>query len=235
MDFDLEKRRKRQAEMKKRTTPTGLWVALGTVVLMMLVLVFGARALMTPGVSQTNQENQNSPALESLQDDAAQNRDGTSSDAMSSDDRTADGRAASERDDASTIADDATALPSPIALPEPHGPVFYRRGVNIESWSTQAEVSCQEYARPLLYALSDAGTNLVEAGYLDLFGNVWGCVAQSESGVFTITIETRRPASNPSVYSGSLSSSYGWCEVTIVRTFIPEMTLGDQLCRCQVV
>ena len=113
----------------------------------------------------------------------------------------------------------------PITLPKPHGSVSYRPGVNIEAWSTQAEAPLKEYARDILYVLYDAGFNLVEAGYLDLFGNNWGCVAYNETiGVLTLTVKVARNTTvGPS--SPSSPSSPGTLEVLIVRTLPQELTL----------
>jgi len=117
----------------------------------------------------------------------------------------------------------AADISCPIALPQPHGPISYRHGVYTEAWSTQSESSIQEYARDILYVLYEMGTVLVEAGYLDLFGNNWGCVAQSERiGVLTLTIKvTRSTAPTFSGFPGSSNTNI--LEVSIVRTLPPEL------------
>ena len=106
----------------------------------------------------------------------------------------------------------------PIDLPLPHEYVTYHRGQNIEVWNTQASAACDEYACDVLWALYDAGAELVEAGFLDLFGNNWGCVVQSDAlGVLTVTLQTAQPS------SGTASSARTVLLVTIVRTFVPEV------------
>jgi len=201
--------------MKRRIISISVWVVLGLVVLTVFTLVIlGSQAMRTPSTGQMGL------LFDSSNGALVEERENRPSGSVITNEATL----------GETIlgaSEDREALACPITLPEPHGLVSYRRGTNIETWSLQAEASCQEYAKGLLYSLYDAGTNLIEAGYLDLFGSVWGCVAQSEAtGVLIITIESKRSDSGSSLYSRpSLSQSpYEFCEVTIIRTFIPEMT-----------
>jgi hypothetical protein len=68
----------------------------------------------------------------------------------------------------------------PIALPLEGQPPEYSRGTATESWQFISSSSCADYARVTLLSLRDSGARLVEAGYLDLLGASWGCVAQDD-------------------------------------------------------
>jgi len=207
--------------MKKRSRSKGVWVLLGVAAVAVLALVVAR-----PQAATAPEANRIDLLRESPSDNHAKDQGDASSDFMLTEDKTTGSSAAAP------VVESLTDSTCPVAFPEPHSPITYRRGINVETWNAQVEGSCQECARTLLYSLYDAGTSLVEAGYLDLFGAVWGCVAQSETlGALTITIESRPTASGPSSYPESLyaaspyRSSHEWCEVTMVRTFIPEMSL----------
>jgi len=119
-------------------------------------------------------------------------------------------------------------LSCPLCLPKPHSAVQYRHGVRIETWKTTAPARLQDYAQETLYALRDDGFELTEAGYLDLFGNNWGCVAHSEKvGVLTVTIS----ASASFEATSQAASKVVELEITVVRTFVPDIereTIGRE-------
>ena len=119
-------------------------------------------------------------------------------------------------------APDAENAVCPVALPQPHGFVRYQRGVTIETWTAQAQASCQEYARALLYSLYDAGVTLVEAGYLDLFGNNWGCVLQSETeGSIIVTLRAQQSRASDTLDTANATL----LDITVIRILPLEMVL----------
>ncbi|MDR3136871.1 MAG: hypothetical protein LBU07_05630 [Coriobacteriales bacterium] len=77
----------------------------------------------------------------------------------------------------------------PLNLPLQQMPVLYTRGTALESWQFTSSVSCADYARMTLLSLQASGARLIEAGYLDLIGECWGCVIQDNlSRSFNITL-----------------------------------------------
>ncbi|MDR1013578.1 MAG: hypothetical protein LBL86_01175 [Coriobacteriales bacterium] len=66
--------------------------------------------------------------------------------------------------------------PPPFALPASLRPRGYEKGTYVETWRAVSDGSCREVARELLLRLRESGMELVEADYLDLFGEAWGCV-----------------------------------------------------------
>jgi len=52
----------------------------------------------------------------------------------------------------------------------------YRCGETLESWSLMSEQSCTSYAQSVLESIQLQELELVEAGFMDLSGECWGCV-----------------------------------------------------------
>jgi hypothetical protein len=103
----------------------------------------------------------------------------------------------------------------PFSLPASLRPESYEQGENIESWWAFSEGSCKDVARDLLLQLRESEMKLVEAGYLDLFGEAWGCTLE-DGGEASITIILmpkepfrQRSTSNP-------------LRMTLIRTPVPQ-------------
>ncbi|MCL2807712.1 MAG: hypothetical protein FWD27_06100 [Coriobacteriia bacterium] len=72
----------------------------------------------------------------------------------------------------------------------------YRHAETLESWRLISELSCSDYALAVLEYLHSQGLELLEAGYMDLSGQSWGCVfkgANNES--FSVILMPERPLS----------------------------------------
>jgi hypothetical protein len=118
----------------------------------------------------------------------------------------------------------AESLPEcPLDLPLPHAQVAYRRTDTTEIWTTQSSMSCAAYAHDLLLVLYDARAELFEAGYLDLRGNYWGCVTQSNAlGALNITLGPERSSVS------RLSQAEGeFLAVTVVRMRVPQESMRE--------
>jgi hypothetical protein len=77
----------------------------------------------------------------------------------------------------------------PLPLPKGTGGLHFCRDYNTELWRGASEAACADYARQLLLLLKDAGLELVQAGYLDLFGRSWGCVVKAADGTaYTLSV-----------------------------------------------
>jgi hypothetical protein len=109
----------------------------------------------------------------------------------------------------------------PFVLPASLQPRAYEKGNSIETWEAVSEGSCRDVARDLLLRLRDSGMKLVEAGYLDLFGEAWGC-ALEDNGEASLTIVLvpeepfkQRGASN-------------LLRMIMIRTAVPQQDLSAQ-------
>jgi hypothetical protein len=109
----------------------------------------------------------------------------------------------------------------PFVLPASLQPRGYEKGSGIETWKAVSDGSCRDVARDLLLRLRDSGMELVEAGYLDLFGEAWGCVLE-DNGEASLTIVLipeepfrQRGASN-------------LLRMTMIRTAVPQQDLLAQ-------
>jgi hypothetical protein len=72
--------------------------------------------------------------------------------------------------------------------------VAYNRATASESWRLRNGSGCREAAQELLYNLRAQGCELVQAGYLDLSGEAWGCSVQEGGGaVWTLTLMPQVP------------------------------------------
>jgi len=108
----------------------------------------------------------------------------------------------------------------PLDLPSMHGPISYQREAYVETWKAQAEASLPDYVTKLLYYLRDSGIEVVSGGYLDLFGNTWGCVVRlADTKVVTVTIKTSKSL----LASSSTVLTEGWVEVAIVSILPPDI------------
>jgi hypothetical protein len=102
----------------------------------------------------------------------------------------------------------------PFVFPASLRPQGYEQGRYTETWRAVSNESCRDIARELLLQLRGSGMELVEAGYLDLFGEAWGCTLE-DAGEASITIVliperpfSQRSTSNP-------------LRMTLIRTTVP--------------
>jgi hypothetical protein len=109
----------------------------------------------------------------------------------------------------------------PFVLPASLQPRAYEKGNSIETWEAVSDGSCRDVARDLLLRLRGSGMELVEAGYLDLFGEAWGCVLEDngEASLAIVLIPEepfrQRGASN-------------LLRMTMIRTAVPQQDLSAQ-------
>jgi hypothetical protein len=52
----------------------------------------------------------------------------------------------------------------------------------LESWKLLSDLSCADYARKVLASIQEQNFELVEAGFMDLSGECWGCVFKGAQG-----------------------------------------------------
>ena len=78
----------------------------------------------------------------------------------------------------------------PVALFDYCYQVDYQDSDEYSLWRGMSDVSCGNAAEAVLLSLRDQGWSLDEYGYMDLFGNAWGCIVSNrESGqVLVVTI-----------------------------------------------
>lgn len=110
------------------------------------------------------------------------------------------------QDSASTPAQDVSAArvstiapAMPVELPgsKQHG--TYYRAETLESWQYLREESCKAYAITVLEQVHAAQYEFIQAGFLDLSGQSWGCVFTDEGGSsISITLLPERPFSSRS-------------------------------------
>jgi len=103
--------------------------------------------------------------------------------------------AASEEEQQGSMSAIATAE-LPFKLTESGRVEEYRRYKTLESWKLTSELSCSEYAQGVLRSLQSQNLELIEAGYMDLSGECWGCVfigANNES--LSVMLLPERPFS----------------------------------------
>jgi len=177
--------------MRQRVVAGAVWMAIAVVLIGVMWLLAMGPPANTPrsGTVQVPRDASGAPDPSkegSLDSSGADQTDGQQAEAVQLDETLPS--SSGQQGDAFPISQDTSC---PVGLPGPHAPVSYKRGVNIETWNTLAQASCQEYARDVLLSLYDAGATLVEADYLDLFGKHWGCVVQSDDDrSITVTIKT---------------------------------------------
>jgi hypothetical protein len=88
----------------------------------------------------------------------------------------------------------AFSQPPPFSLPPSLQPQGYEAGRYVESWRAVSDEPCRDVAKDLLTELRSSGFELVEAGYLDLFGEAWGCTLKGDGAAsLTITLIPARP------------------------------------------
>jgi len=68
------------------------------------------------------------------------------------------------------------AAPLPFELAEAGWVHEYQRGETLESWKFISELPCADYAINVIESIQSEGLELIEAGYMDLSGECWGCV-----------------------------------------------------------
>lgn len=72
----------------------------------------------------------------------------------------------------------------------------YHHAESLESWKIIREESCADYALKVLESIQSQGLGLVQAGFMDLHGECWGCVFIGSSGEsMQITLMPKRPFS----------------------------------------
>ena len=72
----------------------------------------------------------------------------------------------------------------------------YRRAETLESWKLISELPCSDYALSVLESISSQGFELVEAGFMDLSGECWGCVFSGANGEsLSVILMPERPFS----------------------------------------
>jgi len=111
----------------------------------------------------------------------------------------------------------------PVRLPQDCVQTRYEPGIATESWHGYSIQECREAAKGLLQALEEDGYVLVQAGFLDLSREAWGCVVQAwDQSAFIITLipENRQVSGNPS-YSGNT------LRITVVHIRVPEVEIKE--------
>lgn len=72
----------------------------------------------------------------------------------------------------------------------------YHQAESLESWKIIREESCADYALKVLEGIHSQGLELVQAGFMDLQGECWGCVFIGSNGEsMQITLMPERPFS----------------------------------------
>lgn len=95
------------------------------------------------------------------------------------------------------------------------GPMNYEKGKNIESWKSTSEYSCTKLATDLLGDLKSLGYSLEKSGFIDLFGQVWGCtVKSSNEEAYIILLAPQKLGANRS-HSNMLT-------VSIIHILVPQ-------------
>jgi hypothetical protein len=109
----------------------------------------------------------------------------------------------------------------PFALPASLRPQGYTQGRDIETWRAVSDASCRDVAREILVKLRSTGMELKEAGYLDLFGEAWGCTLEDhgEASV-TVTLIPENPFSQ--------RNSSNPLRMTLIRIAVPELGMPGQ-------
>ena len=111
----------------------------------------------------------------------------------------------------------------PVKLPQDCVFTRYEPGVATESWHGYSVLECREAARGLLQALEEDGYVMVQAGFLDLSREGWGCVVQAlDQSAFIITLipENRQIFGNPSYFGNTL-------HITVVHIKMPEVEIAE--------
>ncbi|MDR1358652.1 MAG: hypothetical protein LBJ48_04795 [Coriobacteriales bacterium] len=76
-----------------------------------------------------------------------------------------------------------TASPAlPLGLESLRQSGEYRRAETLESWRLLSDASCADYALAVLEDVHRQGYELVQAGFMDLKGESWGCVLTGSNG-----------------------------------------------------
>ena len=87
----------------------------------------------------------------------------------------------------------------PLRLSDSDHAVEYRRAETLESWRLLSDESCADYALTILEDIHAQGFELVEAGFMDVSGESWGCVFMGSNGEsLSIMLVPERPFSSRS-------------------------------------
>lgn len=112
----------------------------------------------------------------------------------------------------------ATSLPLPLSSEWQVVSVAYTSAETLESWRVVSDESCRAAALTVLESVRAAGYELVQAGYLDVSGESWGCVFVDDTGgSVTVTLLPERPFNVRSDENGLV--------LTIIRYLSPEEVL----------
>jgi hypothetical protein len=155
---------------------------------------------------------------------SASGADGTVGDAPSSPYRLSDEGDLFERDvDAGQVADTEKLFTRdpPFMLPASLQAQGYTQGRDIETWRAVSDSSCRDVAREILVQLRSTGMELKESGYLDLFGEAWGCTLEDHGEAsITVTLIPEKPFNQRSI-------SNPLC-MTLIRTAVPKLNMPGQ-------
>ncbi|HBT94666.1 MAG TPA: hypothetical protein DEB24_00430 [Coriobacteriia bacterium] len=123
----------------------------------------------------------------------------------------------SESGKETTVERSGVSVPSmncPLRLPDCEE-LRHSRGTGTESWRTVVDAGCREYAEALLIQLRDDGFLLAQSGYMDLYGQAWGCtVKNAEDDVYIITLIPDKVGANRNSDNG--------LQVNVVHVFEPK-------------
>jgi amino acid transporter len=86
----------------------------------------------------------------------------------------------------------------------------YERRASTNTWQATIDADCETAATNVLTALQAEQWQLKETGYLDLFGNAWGCVTVKNDG------------SNQRVLTISIQPVAGQLRLNVVELLTPE-------------
>jgi hypothetical protein len=190
------------------------FVLLVIVAVVIFVLLASAKA----GLGDSEGQVDSADVGSSASGDPASEADGSAGDSSSSFYHSSDEGDSFERD---VDAEKPFTRDPPITLPASLRAQGYTQGRDIETWRAVSDSSCRDVAREILIKLSSTGMELKEVGYLDLFGEAWGCTLE-DHGEASVTVTlipekpfSQRSASNP-------------LRMTLIRTAVPELGMPGQ-------
>jgi hypothetical protein len=95
------------------------------------------------------------------------------------------------------------------------GDLSYQVTADSETWQTSSTSPSAALAQPLLLEMQSGGYQLAYAGYLDISGIAWGCVAACPDGsAISVVLRPEKLGEEPG--PGNPLS------VTVTHTFVPE-------------
>jgi hypothetical protein len=104
----------------------------------------------------------------------------------------------------------------PLPLPAQTGGLSYRKAAETEAWQAVSPLDCREYAEALLCGLSGTGMQLEGAGFLDIYGDAWGCALGTGDGSAFIV----------SLRSSSSPDGTSMTQISIVHILAPSIEEG---------